>query len=136
MRRQRCVIGALATQVNPQTVALNITDILKAAKKNIRTSISLKALEAWVTLAMRVQKGGVRSVTFTNKVIAPADPDYDQMHDLVQEALTAPPPKPSPTATPSGSASPKATGKAVTKKKKPAATPKENGEAVDIKAVC
>jgi polyisoprenyl-teichoic acid--peptidoglycan teichoic acid transferase len=136
MRRQRCVIGALSTQVDPQTVALHITDILKAAKKNIRTSISTSQLEAWVTLAMRVQKGGVQSVTFTDKVIAPGDPDFDVMHEMVQTALTAPP-KASPTAKPSASASPKPTGKA-TNSRKPKASPtiKENGQAVDVKAVC
>jgi LCP family protein required for cell wall assembly len=143
MRRQRCVIGALAQQADPQTIALHITDILRAAKDNIRTTIPLADLDAWVTLAMRIKKAHVRSLPFTDRVIAPGNPDFNKIHRLVQDTLTAPPttdqttsagtPTPTVTATPSASGkhgTPSASGSA-----SPSATEPVD-QAVDVNAVC
>jgi LCP family protein required for cell wall assembly len=135
MSRQRCVIGALTDQADPQTIALSLPGIMRAAKDNIRTSIPVKDVDAWVTLAQRVQKAHVRSLTFTNAVIAPGDPDFEKMRELVETALTEPPPAatPSPTRSPAASASPS--------KQKPQASPTptvkvDPEKAADVKAVC
>ena len=135
MRRQRCVIAALTKQAEPQKLALNITGILTAAKQNIRTSIPVSDIDAWVTLALKVKKGHQTSLPLTNSVISPGDPDFEKIHALVSEALT----KPTPTAsakpvTPAG-ASPGATPK---KTKKPTKSPtvRETGDAVDVNDVC
>jgi hypothetical protein len=80
-------------------------------------SIRLDDLGAWVTLALKVQKGHVRSLPFVEGVISTVRPDVDKMHELVQQALTAPattkkkPKKPS-TGT-QGSIPPATSGKAV-----------------------
>jgi LCP family protein required for cell wall assembly len=133
MRRQRCVIGAVTQQANPQTIATHLSGIMQAAKDNIRTSIPLNQLDAWVTLTMRVKKAHVRSLTFTNSVIASGNPDFDKMHDLVQKALVPPAATPKPSA--SASASPSSTKKASTRKPTAKPTP-EGSTAVDVNQVC
>ena len=102
MRRQRCVIGAVVQQADPAQVALAFPQIAAAAKNNITTGIPLSDLAAWVDLAQKVKKAGMRSLPFTTNVIDPADPDIAAMRGMVAEAIN-PPPQPSsaPSAAPS-----------------------------------
>jgi LCP family protein required for cell wall assembly len=117
MARQRCLIGAVTQQVNPVNVARSFPALADAIRQNISMSIRLDDLGAWVTLALKVQKGHVRSLPFVEGVISTVRPDVDKMHELVQQALTAPattkkkPKKPS-TGT-QGSTPPATSGKAV-----------------------
>ncbi len=119
MARQRCLIGAVTQQVNPVKVAQSFPALAQAIRENISMSIRLDDLGAWVTLALKVQKGNVRSLPFVEGVISTVRPDYDRIHTLVQDALEPPattttkkkPKKPS-TGTP-GSTTPATTGKAV-----------------------
>jgi polyisoprenyl-teichoic acid--peptidoglycan teichoic acid transferase len=136
MRRQRCVIAAITQQVNPQSVALNLSSILQAAKDNIRTSIPLTDLGAWVTLALRV-KGHVKSVAFTNNVITSSNPDFGLIQTKVQEALN-PPAATATKAAPTAKAtpSPAATAKTHRTTPTPSPTATENGSAVDVTQVC
>jgi LCP family protein required for cell wall assembly len=126
MRRQRCVIGAVVQQANPVQLAIKFPQVAAAMKENLQTSIPLKELDAWVTLAVRVKKAKVLSLAFTNKVIDTSNPDIGKMRQLVQDAINPPPPK---SATPSPSAT-----KAPSKKKRSTAT--ETGAAQDVMAVC
>jgi LCP family protein required for cell wall assembly len=137
MRRQRCVIGAVTQQSDPQTVALHLPAIMQAAKDNIRTSIPVSDIDAWVTLTLRVKKAHVRSLPFTDAVINSGNPDFVKIHELVQTALTAPVPTAKPTVSASPSPSASATGKHTTRK--PSASPSvatDPNEAVDVNAVC
>lgn len=94
MRRQRCLIGYTLDQSDPMTVLRAFPGIAKAAKDNMRVGIEANQLAPWAELALRVQKGGVESLTFTSKVISSGDPDFALIQQKVQEALTAPDPKP------------------------------------------
>jgi LCP family protein required for cell wall assembly len=87
MRRQRCVLGALAKQADPATLADNFPAIARAARRNIRTDIALDDLTAWVELARRVQGASVTSLPFTADVIDTVNPDFTRVHALVQQAL-------------------------------------------------
>jgi len=98
MRRQRCVIGALANQIDPVTVALRFSQVAGAMKDNLMTSIPLQELDAWVTLGERIKHGHLRSLAFTDEVISTVHPDVEKMKALVAKALEAPA-TPSPTAT-------------------------------------
>ena len=137
MGRQRCVIGAIAQQADPATLARNLPAIMAAAKNNIRTDISLQAIPAWVTLTERVKSSRIRSLPFTNAVIAPGDPDFDKIHALVQEALVAPPTVtagPSPSLSASTGASP--APRAGTRKPTPTTKAVDPNKAVDVNEVC
>jgi LCP family protein required for cell wall assembly len=123
MARQRCLLGYVLDQTDPLTVVRAFPGIAKAAKGNIRTSISLDELSAWAELALRVKKGGVTSLPFTNKIISTANPDFGYIQQKVSDALTAPGPvatsaSPTPSASastpgPSASGSPSPSGAAV-----------------------
>jgi len=98
MRRQRCVLGALAQQADPATLAAHFPAIARAAQQNIQTDIALDDLDAWVELAQRVRGASVTSLAFTGDLVDTADPDFVKMHTLVREALTdvsSPQPSPS-----------------------------------------
>ncbi|MDQ1286838.1 MAG: hypothetical protein QG622_403 [Actinomycetota bacterium] len=140
MSRQRCVIAAITEQANPTNLALNLSGIMKAARDNISTSIRLAEVDPWVTLALRVQTGKITSLTFTNKVIASGDPDFDRIKELVDNALIkSSKPAPKTAATPSVSSAPsgKPSASSSTKKVKPSATTEQDPEeAADVRAVC
>jgi LCP family protein required for cell wall assembly len=124
MARQRCLIGALTQQVNPVTVARSFPALADAIRKNISMSIRLDDLGAWVTLAERVQKGSVRSLPFVEGVISTVNPDFDTIHNLVQQALQPP------------SSTPSATRKHKRTTTPGTAAPTTSGKAVDVKEAC
>ena len=127
MRRQRCVIAAVTRQADPKAVALNFDKIARAAKDNISTDISVRDLNAWVTLALRIKQAHVRSLPLTDAVINTVKPDIPKIHRLVRRALD-----PANTATPAPT--PTATGG---KTPKPTPSPEgETGRPVDVNQVC
>lgn len=99
MRRQRCVTGAILDQANPLRLLANYGDLAKALKDNVSVSIPQSDLPAWADLVTRVQQGTIRSLPLTNKVIDVGRPDYDLIHQLVQEAISPQPATPSTTTT-------------------------------------
>ncbi len=123
MSRQRCVIAAVTQQSDPVTLARAFPDIAAAIKDNLRMSIPLDDLGAWVTLAMRVKSGKVTSLPFTPANVSTSRPDFERIHAMVQKALKPPAAKKKPT---TGS-----TGPTVTPA--PTANP---GQAVDVKDAC
>lgn len=133
MTRQRCLLGYVSDQTDPMAVLKAFPGIAKAAKSNIRTGIQLDSLSAWAELALKVKKGGISSLAFTNKVLgSTAEPDFLFIQERVQRALTAPP-KPAATTSPSAGPSPsKSAGS-------PSASPTSTvpaDEAASLKDVC
>ena len=131
MIRQRCLLGYVSDQTDPIAVLKAFPKIAKAAKSNIRTGIAPDALAAWADLALRVQKGGISSLAFTNKVLgSTADPDFAFIKERVQKAITTKP-KPRPTA----SATPGATTTGGASSPTPTASVPVD-EAASLKDVC
>jgi LCP family protein required for cell wall assembly len=146
MRRQRCVLAALAEQADPLTLARNFPAIARAAQKNVRTDIALDDLDAWVELARRVQGASVRSLPFTEDVVDTTNPNFAQVHRLVRAALRAPSPSASASApSPSSSAAP-STASSAAPSPAPSSTRSPRRSArppvpppsspVDVRAVC
>jgi LCP family protein required for cell wall assembly len=135
MRRQRCVIGAIAEQTSPVTVAKHFPSIARALKNNMSTGIPQSDLQAWVDLATRIQGGRTTSLPFTDDVVASRiNPDYDLIHQQVADAIrkseqnatsTTASPTPTPEATP---------GKATKDKKK--TKDADPSTAQDVSQVC
>lgn len=133
MRRQRCLVGALLDQVNPATMLAKYPELAQVAKQNITTDVSLGDLPAWVDLVERIQKGGVRSLTFTFDVINVARPDFDKMRQLVADAINPPAPTPPKTTETGGTSTPSVT----TPPSTPSTTPTpDSSTAVDVKDAC
>lgn len=115
MRRQRCVTGAILSQANPVELLRNYPALASVVKDNVSIDIPQSELPAWAELVGTLQeKGSIRSLPITNKVVDVADPDYDKIRDLVQSAIAPEPTSsaqpststPVPSATPSTSQSP------------------------------
>jgi LCP family protein required for cell wall assembly len=134
MQRQRCVISALSQQTNPAKLAQGFPELAKTIQKDVSTSIKLDDLGSWVTLALRVKDGHVRSLPFTDAVIDTATPSFYTIQQLVKKALEAPAPKSTSTSTKSPSPSPSSSSsKSRTTK---TTTPADPTKAVDTKEVC
>ncbi|MGH8827025.1 MAG: LCP family protein [Jiangellaceae bacterium] len=103
MRRQRCVIGAIAGQADPLTLVTRYQQLAAATKDTMSTDIPQQRLDAFAELAIKVQEAGIRSLPFTDEIIEYADPDYELIQEFVQESLEPPA---EPASTPSAPASP------------------------------
>ncbi|WP_184820057.1 LCP family protein [Jiangella mangrovi] len=97
MRRQRCVIGAIAEQADPATLLRRYQQLASAAENTMSTDITQSRLSDFAQLALKVQEsGGLRSLPFTNDIIEYHNPDYDVIREYVQESLDPPPETPPP----------------------------------------
>ena len=137
MRRQRCVIGAVVQQADPTTLVKQFPKIAAAAKDNMSTGIKQNALDAWVTLALRVKDAKVTSLPFDDTVVTSRqNPDFDLIQRLVRKALKdSMAPQVTETAAPSAGATPSATATpGGTKKKKSTAI--DTSKAQSITEVC
>jgi LCP family protein required for cell wall assembly len=146
MARQRCVIGAIIDEADPATLLTRYQSLAAAAKDIVRTDIPADLFPAFAELGLKVKNRPIETLSLDNKFFqsfgsSTSNPAYDTVHQLVQEALAAPP-TPTPTATPGPSESASAAtdteagGPGVaTSGPSPTATP-DPDEAADLSAVC
>jgi polyisoprenyl-teichoic acid--peptidoglycan teichoic acid transferase len=87
MARQRCAIDAIIDAADPVTLLRQYQQLAATTQDIVRTDIPRSALDDFVDLAFLVQDASVRSVVFDSSVIDPAYPDYDQIRQLVQDAI-------------------------------------------------
>nr|WP_246241966.1 LCP family protein [Flexivirga aerilata] len=113
MRRQRCMINNLISQVNPFEMVQKFTSIMSVAQKNIRIDMNQDDLPAFATLANRMKDGNMRSVNISDPV-SNSNPNFDRIHALVQKAIDTPhnPKAPTPQKSTSPSASPSSSSSA------------------------
>lgn len=104
MRRQRCMINSLVSQVNPVQMVQKFPSIMQVASKNIRIDISQDDLPAFATLAQRMKSGNMRSVDISDPS-SNSNPDFAKIHATVKKAITAKHNKKAPTPKKSKSAS-------------------------------
>jgi LCP family protein required for cell wall assembly len=92
MLRQRCLVGALARQLDPATVLRHLPEIARELHQDLTTDVPLNGLDGWVTLLRRVQGAQVRSLVVTDAVTDPARPDLARIRSLVATAIAGTPP--------------------------------------------
>lgn len=146
MARQRCVIGAIIDEADPATMLTRYESLAAATKDIVRTDIPADLFPAFAELGLKVKNRPIETLSLDNKFFqsfgsSTSNPDYETVHQLVQEALTAVA-TPTPTATdvPSDSASPAPGAEAgatdaATPGASPTTTP-EPDEAADLSVVC
>ncbi|MGF1653944.1 MAG: LCP family protein [Actinomycetales bacterium] len=113
MDRQRCVVDAVVEQADPLTLATRYGELVATAQDIVSTDLPQPLVDDAVEVALRAKSAEVRSLVLDNSVIAPADPDYDGIRVLVQQAIAPlPPPAPDPggTAPDPGAVPPPSTG--------------------------
>lgn len=140
MRRQRCVVGALVQQANAADLLARYPQLADVIKNNVTVETPQSELPAWVPLIERIQKtGSISSLPITNKVVNVGNPDYDKIHQLVRDAITAPPPgksTPSPSSSLTGAPSPSDTGAVTPTPTTPGASPTPSDTLESLAATC
>jgi polyisoprenyl-teichoic acid--peptidoglycan teichoic acid transferase len=97
MDRQRCMINAIVEAADPMTLLSRYQQIAATTQDIVSTDIPQSVVGDFADLALKVKDAGMQSVVFDDTVIRPAYPDFEEMRDLVQEALsTTPAPTPTP----------------------------------------
>lgn len=106
MRRQRCMVGALLNQVNPTSMLVRYPALASTLEDNVRVDIPEQDLDEWAKLVLTIQDGGsIKSLPLTNDNIDVVDPDYDRIHQMVEESIDPPEPTSEPTSEPKTSTS-------------------------------
>jgi LCP family protein required for cell wall assembly len=87
MARQRCTIDAIIQAADPVTLLQQYQELAATTQDIVSTDIPRYALDDFVDLAFLVKDATTRSVVFDAELIDPAYPDYDQMRQIVQDAV-------------------------------------------------
>ena len=92
MARQRCVIDAIIEAADPITLLRQYQELAETTADIVLTDIPSSALDDFVDLGFLVKDASVRSLVLDPSVIDPAYPEYDEIRQLVEDALEPPPP--------------------------------------------
>lgn len=134
MRRQRCMVGALLNQVNPTSMITRYPALAKTLEDNVRVDIPQQDLDEWADLVLRIQKGGkIKSLPLTNQNINVNDPDYDEIHEMVDKAIDPPKPTKKPSSSSSTSSSTSSSSSSTSSE---TTTEKPKDDLDDINATC
>lgn len=87
MCRQQRMIRAVTDSVNPASVAASFIELVQAAEENISTSIRISELDAMIDLLLKVREEGISSHPIDPEVTNPANPDFDFLHQWVDEKI-------------------------------------------------
>ncbi|MGH3096365.1 MAG: LCP family protein [Streptosporangiales bacterium] len=89
MRRQRCVLGALAKQADPSTVLNGFQKIASTTKQNVSTNIPNADLPALLQLGEKAKSAEITSVQFVPPRVDTSDPDYAKIRKRAHKAIEA-----------------------------------------------
>lgn len=90
MRRQRELQGAILAQFDPQTVLLRFQDVAQAGASMVKTNLPKGLLSRLATIALDSQKLQMQSVELVPPLVDADYPDYEAVHQLVQDTLHPP----------------------------------------------
>jgi polyisoprenyl-teichoic acid--peptidoglycan teichoic acid transferase len=134
MARQKCVLNAMAKQLNPLTVVTKFQEIAKAGEEIVATDLPTSQIGTMLDLAQKGRSLPLSSVSFAPPLIRPVKPDFAKIREIVKTKIAASqaagekPATTSPTASPDGSAS--------AKPKPSATTTTVKTQTDDLDAVC
>ena len=89
MTRQKCVMAALAKQLDPGTVATRFVDLAEAGSDIVRTDVGADQLPELVELALRGKALPIESVNFAPPLIRTSSPDFTLIRRTVTETIDA-----------------------------------------------
>lgn len=87
MARQKCVLNAMLHQLSPQTVVMNFDKIAKASEALVTTDLPRSEVDRFMELALKARNQPMRTVSFVPPMISTSDPDIDQIHEAVENAI-------------------------------------------------
>lgn len=89
MARQRCMLGALARQLDPMTVLTRFPQIAGATKVLLDTNLSQRMLERLAGVAGKAGSAKITNVQFVPPLIDTSNPDYELIQATAHEAIDA-----------------------------------------------
>jgi len=87
MGRQKCVMNAMAHQLSPRKVVMNMQEIADSGQAMLQTSIPRQDLNVFMDLALKTRDQPISSVSLVPPEIDAADPDFDKVHRMVDDAI-------------------------------------------------
>lgn len=87
MLRSRCMVSSIAQAISPTKLALKFPEFAGILKDHVVTNIPQDELLQWSELVTKVDGTKITSLSFTDDVIRPHNPDYEKMRAQVQELL-------------------------------------------------
>jgi LCP family protein required for cell wall assembly len=98
MARQKCVMNAMLHQVSPQSAFQNFSKIAKASSEMVSTNIPTSEVDRFLELGMKARSQKVSTVSLVPPRVNTADPDIDEIHEMIALAIDraegdAPPPE-------------------------------------------
>ncbi|MFB8766112.1 LCP family protein [Nocardiopsis alba] len=104
MGRQGCLIKYVAEQVEPTTILTGYRRLAGATKRTLSTDIPQTKVPAFIELADLVtDEGRMSALQLSPPQVNTANPDWDEVKALVQEAITGRAPVDAPSGEPSNS---------------------------------
>ncbi|MEO7588031.1 MAG: LCP family protein [Arachnia sp.] len=89
MNRQKCVMSAMAKQLDPSVMARKFVELSEAGKDIVVTDVGAGHVAELAELALRAKSLELTSVDFTPPLIVTADPDLPLIRSTVVDAIAA-----------------------------------------------
>ncbi len=89
MARQKCVLNAMAKQLNPVTVVTKFQEIANAGAEIVATDLPTSQIGTMLDLAQRGRSLPLSSVSFTPPLILPVKPDFAKIRQIVSQKIAA-----------------------------------------------
>jgi LCP family protein required for cell wall assembly len=89
MQRQRCVMTAMAGQMDPGTLLSRFQKVAAASKQVVSTDIPASDLGTFLDLGLKGKQRTITSVQFVPPIVTPSHPDFPLVRSRVAAAVTA-----------------------------------------------
>ena len=89
MARQRCVITAMAQQIDPLTVATRFGELASSTAGVLQTDFPQSELGKFAELALKTRSQKISSVSFVPPLMKPWNYEPEFVHDAVAETIAA-----------------------------------------------
>lgn len=89
MVRQKCVMSAMASQLDPMTVATKFVELSEAGGDVLRTDVGTGEIAKLAELALRAKDQPIQSVNFSPPLIVTGDPDFELIRTTVRDRIDA-----------------------------------------------
>lgn len=87
--RQKCVMNAMLSQLNPATVVVKFNDIAGAGEQIAASDVPPTEVNRLMALATLAKSKPISSVSFTPPLIYPGNPKFDVIRQTVKQRIAA-----------------------------------------------
>ena len=87
MARQKCVMGAMLSQISPQVAVRNFEKIAKASSAMISTDIPASEVDRFISLALAARSQKISTLSLVPPMVNTAHPDIKLIQRKVTEAI-------------------------------------------------